>query len=71
MTGRKEQVLDQDPGVDEPERDSEAPGASTVVFYGDPKLVSDTFDLALKAMDASAALWTAGDIVARPKTSDS
>jgi hypothetical protein len=71
MIEQKQQVLDGKPCGDEPERVSESCGVSTVVFYGDPQLVSDAFALALNAMDASAALLTAGDIVAKPKKSDS
>jgi hypothetical protein len=71
MIERKQQLRDGKPCGDEPQRASEPCGASTVVFYGDPQLVSDAFALALNAMDASAALLMAGDIIAKPKKSDS
>ena len=70
MTERKGQVLDRNPGGGEPERDSGPSGTSTVVFYGDPQLVSDAFALALNAMDTSAVLLTASAAAAKPKTSD-
>lgn len=69
MTGRKRREIDRKPGGD-PGRASDAPGDSTVVFYGDPQLVGDAFALALNAMDTSAALLTVGDLAAKPTTPD-
>lgn len=72
MTERKGQVFDRNPSGDEPERAaSGSSGTSTVVFYGDPQLVSDAFALALNAMDTSAVLLMASTAAAKPKTSDS
>ena len=70
MIERKQQLRDGKPCGDEPQRASEPCGASTVVFYGDPQLVSDAFALALKAMDTSADVLTASFLAAKPKTLD-
>ena len=48
MTKRKERTVEQELGGGEPER---ASGSSTLVFYGDPQLVSDAFALALNAIE--------------------
>jgi hypothetical protein len=68
VTERKKQASDRKGCGGEPEQ---ASGTSTVVFYGDPQLVSDAFALALDAIDTSAVVLTAGAVAARPKTSDS
>ena len=70
MTDRKKRIRDRNPRDGEPQRVSGSSDRSTVVFYGDPQLVSDAFALALNAMDTSAILLTASVVAARPKTSD-
>jgi hypothetical protein len=71
VTEPKGRVFDRNPCGGEQGRVSGSSGTSTVVFYGDPQLVSDAFVLALNAMDTSADLLTASAVAARPKTLDS
>jgi hypothetical protein len=70
VTERKGRVFDRNPSGNE-QGLSGSPGTSTVVFYGDPQLVSDAFALALNVMDTSVDLLTASAVAAKPKTLDS
>ena len=63
-------MSDRKPCRGEEERVSGSSATSSVVFYGDPQLVSEAFALALKAMDTSADVLTASFLAAKPKTSD-
>jgi hypothetical protein len=68
VTKRRGRVSDRKLCSGEEERVSGSSVTSSVVFYGDPQLVSDAFALALKAMDTSANLLTASAAAERPKT---
>ncbi|MFB9263139.1 hypothetical protein ACFFWD_08155 [Bradyrhizobium erythrophlei] len=56
MIERKERVRDHDLRDGNPEQGLGSPSRSAVVFYGDPRVVSDAFALALGAMQANADL---------------
>ncbi len=57
MIKRKERASKRTPGDSESAR---APCSSTLVFYGDPQLVSDAFALALNVMQRTSEFGVSG-----------
>ena len=57
MTKREGRAFEPNPGDGESERGS---GSSTLVFYGDPQLVSEAFALALNAMERASQFGVSG-----------